>query len=67
MARSFEKGASFDLLFTFLSHQGKDKKKSFSTYVTYIYTRILLTLLIFLPSYQFCKNYEFIMYGFSLV
>ena len=32
----------------------------------YIHTRILLTLLTFLPS-QFCKNCEFIMYGFSSV
>ena len=34
--------------------------------VPYIRTYILLTLLTFLPS-QFCKNCEFIMYGFSLV
>ena len=32
----------------------------------YINTRILLTLLTFLP-YLFCKNYEFIMYDFSMV
>ena len=45
---------------------GKRHNKSFSTYLTYIHTRILLPRLTFLP-YQFCKNYEFIMYGFSLV
>ena len=50
--------------FTFFSHQGNDTK--ICTYFTYIHTRILLTLLTFLP-YQFCKNYEFIMHGFSLV
>ena len=49
--RSFEKRAIFDLLFTFFSHQGK-LQKSFSTYLTHIHTRILLTLLTFLP-YQF--------------
>ena len=44
--RAFEKRAIFDLLFTVFSHQGKDKN-SFSTYLTYIHTRILLTLLTF--------------------
>ena len=60
-----KKGYSWPTFHIF-SHQGKDTKKSFSTYLTYIHTHILLTLLAFL-SYQFCKNYEFIMYGFSLV
>ena len=66
--RSFEKEAIFDLLFTFFSHHLKKHKNSFSTYLAYIHrpTRILLTPLTFLP-YQLCKNYEFIMYGFSLV
>ena len=41
----------FDLLFTFIGHQGKDQKKSFTTYLTYI----LITLLAILPS-QFCKK-----------
>ena len=47
-----EKWAIFDLLFTFSSHQGKIFKNSSSTYLTHIHTRILLTLLTFLP-YQF--------------
>ena len=41
---SFEKRAISDLLFTFFSQQGKNTKKSFCTYLTYIHTRILLTL-----------------------
>ena len=41
-------------------------KNSFSTYLTYIHARSLFTVLAFLP-YQFCKNYEIIMYSFSLV
>ena len=48
--RSFEKRAIFDLLFTFLVTR-ESYKKSFSTYLTHIHTRILLTLF-FLP-YQF--------------
>ena len=60
--RSFEKRAVFHLLFTILSHKGKDK-----TILQHIshFTQIciLLSLLTFLP-YQFCKNYEFITYGF---
>ena len=44
--------AIFNLLFTFFSHQRKDTKiNSFSTYLTHIHTRILLTLLTFLPSH----------------
>ena len=42
---SFEKKATFDLLFTFSSHQGKSYKNSFSTYLKHIHTHILLTLL----------------------
>ena len=64
-----KKKAIFDLFFTFFSYQGKVTKilfPYFGTYLTYINTHILLTLLAFLP-YQFCKNYEFIRYGFSLV
>ena len=66
--RLFEKRAIFDLLFSFFSHQGKDKKKILQhiSHYRYIHTRILLTLLTFLP-YQFCKTYEFLMYGFFLV
>ena len=48
--RSFEKKrAIFDLLFTFFKSPGKSYKNSFSTYLTHIHTRILLTLLTFLP------------------
>ena len=44
--RSFEKGAIFDLLFTFFSYQGKVTKiTSAHISLTYIHTRILLTLL----------------------
>ena len=54
--RSFEKRAIFDLLFTFFSHQGKVTKiPSAHISLTYIHTRILLTLLTFLP-YQFWKK-----------
>ena len=45
--RSFEKRAIFDLLFTFFALPGKSYKNSFSTYLTHIHTRILLTLLTF--------------------
>ena len=65
--RSFEKGAIFDLLFTFSSHQGKVTKIPFSTYLTHIHTRILLTLLTFFALPILKKKYEFIRYGFSLV
>ena len=47
---SFEKRAIFDLLFTVFSHQGKVTKIP-SAHIS-LYTRILLTLLTFLP-YQF--------------
>ena len=63
--RSFEKGAIFDLLFTFFSHQGS-YKNSFSTYLTHIHTRILLTLWLVCLT-KFWKKYEFFRYGFSLV
>ena len=45
---------------------GKSYKNSFSTYLTHIYTRILLTLLTFF-ALPIMKKYEFIRYGFSLV
>ena len=65
--RSFEKKAIFPLLFTFFKSLGKSYTHSFSTYLTRIRTRILLTLLTFL-CYQFWKKkYEFIRYGFSLL
>ena len=47
-----EKKAIFDLLFTFLVINVKRHKNPFSTYLTYIYTRILLTLL----PYQFLQK-----------
>ena len=58
--RSLEKRAIFDLLFTFSSHQGKITKKSFSTYLTHIHTRILLTLLTFfaLPILKKIRIYQ---------
>ena len=46
--RSFEKRAIFDLLFTFFSHKG-NYKNSFCKYLAHIHTRILLTLVTFLP------------------
>ena len=51
---SFEKGAIFDLLFTFFSHQGKVTKIP-SAHVS-LYTRILLTLLTFLALPILKKN-----------
>ena len=58
--RSLEKGAIFNLLFTFFSQQGKVTKNSFSTYLTPIHTRILLTLLTFfaLPSLKKIGIYQ---------
>ena len=53
--RSFEKRGYFWPTFHIFQSPGKSYKKSFSTYVTHIYTRILLTLLTFL-SYQFWKK-----------
>ena len=50
--RSFEKRAIFDLLFTFFSHQENVTNIPSHISLTYIHTRILLTLLTFLP-YQF--------------
>ena len=67
--RSFEKKkAIFDLLFTFSSHQGKVTKiPSAHISLTYIHTRILLTLLTFFALPILKKKYEFIRYSFSLV
>ena len=66
MALIWKKRAIFDLLFTFLVTREKRHKNSFSTFLPYIHTRILLTLLTFLPD-QFCKTYGLIMYGFSFM
>ena len=64
--RSIEKGAIFDLLFTFFSHQGKATKiPSAHTSLTYIQV-FCSPYWLFLP-YQFWKKYKFIRYGFSLV
>ena len=60
----FWKRAIFELLFTFLVTREKTQK--FLQHISHLHTRTFLTLLTFLPS-QFCKTYEFIMYGFSLV
>ena len=63
---SFEKGAIFDLLFTFSSHQGKVTKIP-SAHISNTYIHIFCSpCLLFLP-YQFWKRYKFIRYGFSLV
>ena len=67
----FQNGAHLKkvLFLTYFSHflvNRESYKNSFSTYLTHVHTRILLTLLTFLP-YQFKKKYEFIRYGFSLV
>ena len=64
--RSFEKGAIFDLLFTFFSHQGKVTKIP-SAHISLTYIHVFCSpYWLFLP-YQFWKKYEFIRYGFSLV
>ena len=58
---SFEKRAIFDLLFSFFKSPGKSYKNSFSTYLTHIHTRILLTLLTFffaLPSLKKIRIYQ---------
>ena len=63
---SFEKRTIFVLLFTFFSHQGKDTKIP-SAHIPLTYIHIFCSpYWLFLP-FQFCKNCEFIMYGFSLV
>ena len=61
------KGAIFDLLFTFFSHQGKLQKFLQHDDLTPLHTHILLTLLIFLALRNFEKKYEFIRYGFCLI
>ena len=64
--RSSEKG----LFLTYFSHclvTRESYKNSFSTYLTYIHTCILLTLLTFFALPILKKKYEFIRYNFSLV
>ena len=63
---SFEKRASFDLLFTFLSHHLKDTKIP-SAHISLTYIHVFCSPYRHFLPYQFCKNYEFTMYGFSLV
>ena len=53
--RSFEKRAIFDLLFAFLVTR-ESYKNCFSTYLTHIHTRILLTILTFFCLTKFEKN-----------
>ena len=63
--RSFEKGAIFDLLFTFSIHQGKvTQTPSARISLTYIHV-FCSPYWPFLP-YQFWTKYEFIRFGFSL-
>ena len=64
--RSFQKGAIFDLLFTFLVTRGKLKK--FLQHISHSHTYMYFAH----PIDIFCltnfeKKYEFIRYGFSLV
>ena len=64
--RSFEKGAIFDLLFTFFSHQGKVTKIP-SAHISLTYMYVFCS-----PYWPFCltnfeKKNEFIRCGFSLV
>ena len=60
-----KKSAIFDLFFIFFSHQGKDTNIP-SAHILHKYTYLAYLILAFLP-YQFGKNEEFIMNGFSLV
>ena len=63
--RSFEKGAIFDLLFTFFCHQGKVTKIP-SANISLTHIHVFCS-----PYWLFCltnlKKYEFIGYSFSLV
>ena len=55
------------LFLTYFS-SGKRQKNFFSTYLTLKNARIVLIAhLYFFMRYQFCKKYDFFMYGFSLV
>ena len=65
MALIWKKGY-FWPIFQFFSHQGKDTKIP-SAHISLTYIHIFCSpYWLFLPS-QFCKNCEFIRYGFSLV
>ena len=67
--QKFQNGAH-RLFLTYFSHflvTRESYKNSFSTYLTHIHTRILLTLLTFFALPILKKKYEFIRYGFSLV
>ena len=63
----WKKNGYFWPTFHIFSHQGKETKIILAHIpLTYIHTHILLTLLTFF-AFPIFKNYEFIMYGFSLV
>ena len=64
--RLFEKRAIFDLLFTFLSHQGKVTKIP-SAHISLTNIHVFCSPYWFFLHYQFWKKYEFIRYRFSLV
>ena len=69
---NFQNGAHLKkgLFLTYFSHFlviRESYKNSFSTYLTHIHARILLTLLTFFASAILKKKYEFIRCGFSLV
>ena len=73
--RLFEKGAIFDLLFTFFSYQGKVTKIS-SAYIPLTYIHVFCSpywlflfcfVFVFFLPYKVWKKYELIRYGFSLV
>ena len=64
--RSFEKRATFDLLFTLFSPQGKVTKIP-SAHISLTYIHVFCSPYWLFLSYQFWKKYEFIRYGFSLV
>ena len=72
--RSFVKRAIFDLLFTVLVT--REKVQKFLQHIYHLHESTFLAhpiglfyfyLSIFFLPHQFCKNEEFIMYGFSLV
>ena len=62
----FEKRAIFDLLFTFLSHQGKVTTIP-SAHISLTYIHVFCSPYWLFLHYQFWKKYKFIRYGFSLV
>ena len=61
-----KKGSIFDPFFTFFTHQEKNRKKNPSAHILHKKHIFSLPFWSVLP-YQFCKKYQFILYGFSLV